>query len=235
MKRLFLNARNLSCDCGGGGDRNSLINYGINTAGFMAQNMATQGGVLGYLTNPFEVPQQLVLTGTASASDTPKTYMAVDDACGLGVAFGLIDITTNTAGVEFTAVGGLTIAALKKFLQTYALIIVGFNFESTKSSQLSQNLRAIYTSVDGNSKSKQMFSAITVSNMQYNANLLNVNQSFVYTNQCALKINVVANSAAVGTDVTYTFTFNIGGAVPYGKLDEFLAAAQIPERSRMSC
>jgi hypothetical protein len=218
------------------GQRDALLNAGLQNALVVAQNLGAayggaQGGVLGVLTNPFEVPMQLVYNGSIVA-DSTKTYFFIDDAIGLGTAYGQVDGDGANAGIEFTVGGGLDTDNVKKFLQTHALIITGYNFQASIATLLSNNLRIIYCTLDGNTKSKQMFSAQSVSNMQQNPNLLNVDQSFVYTNNGSLKIPVTADA---DDTVTYSFTFKIGGAVPYGKLDEYLAYARIPERSRMSC
>lgn len=212
--------------------RSALINLGISDATLQnlaaAKNGTTSG--MGVLKDPFEVPQQLVLVGTMPDTAT-ETNFFIDDAVGLAGAFGLVG--TNT-GIEFTSTNSITPAIIKEYLKTHALIMGGYNFESSSSSQLSSNLKAIYSSLDGNNKSKQLFSAQSVSNMQNNPNLLNVNQPFVYTNATALRIPATALGTGNG-NLVFTFTFKIIGAVPYGKLAEFLDAAQIPERSKLNC
>ena len=207
-----------------------LANLGqVGLANLNAAQSIAKGGGMGILKDPFDVPQQLVLTGEIAISST-KTYFYMDDSCGLAGQLGLVS-SGATAGQAFTATT-ITIANLQAFLQTHALVFGGYNFQSSNSTLLSNNLTAIYSCLDGNNKAKQLFSAQSVSNMQQNANLLNVDQPFVMTNATALKIGVTSNASTV---TTYTFTFKIIGAVPYGKLDEFLAAAQVPERSKLSC
>ena len=185
---------------------------------------AVSGGVQGALQNPFEQPQQLVLTGTNA---TGKTNLFVDDSMGLA---GQLNLVGTSSGVAMTA-GTITVAILKTFLVTHALVIGGYNFETTSAPTLSNNLNVIYSSLDGNSKNVQLFSAKSVSNMQQNPLLLNVVQPFVYTNNAALKITIPSGDATI----TYTFTFDIIAAVPYGNLTEFLAAKNIPARSKIGC
>lgn len=185
---------------------------------------AVSGGVQGALQNPFEQPQQLVLTGTNA---TGKTNLFIDDSMGLA---GQLNLVGTSSGVAMTA-GTITAAILKTFLVTHALVIGGYNFETTSAPTLSNNLNVIYSSLDGNSKNVQLFSAKSVSNMQQNPLLLNVVQPFVYTNNAALKITIPAGDATI----TYTFTFDIIAAVPYGNLTEFLAAKNIPARSKIGC
>lgn len=184
---------------------------------------AVKGGN-GFLRNPFEQPQQLVLTGTNADG---KTNLFIDDSMGLAGQLGLVGTST---GVAMTA-SVITVAILKTFLVTHALVIGGYNFETTVASTLSNNLNVLYSSLDGNSKTVQLFSAKSVSNMQQNPLLLNVTQPFVYTNNAALKITIPAGAATC----TYTFTFDIIAAIPYGQLDAFLAEAKVPARSKIGC
>lgn len=184
---------------------------------------AVKGGN-GFLRNPFEQPQQLVLTGTNA---TGKANLFIDDSMGLAGQLGLVGTST---GVAMTA-SVITAAILKTFLVTHALVIGGYNFETTVASTLSNNLNVLYSSLDGNSKTVQLFSAKSVSNMQQNPLLLNVTQPFVYTNNAALKITIPAGDATC----TYTFTFDIIAAIPYGQLDAFLAEAKVPARSKIGC
>lgn len=200
--------------------------YNLNE-GILAQTrsaVALAGGAKGVLQNPEENPQQLVLTGTNAAG---KTNLFMDDSMGLAGQLGLVGTST---GVAMTATT-ITVAILKTFLVTHALVIGGYNFETTSAPTLTNNLNVIYSSLDGNSKNVQLFSAKSVSNMQQNPLLLNVVQPFILTHNAALKITIPAGDATV----TYTFTFDIIAAIPYGNLDAFLAEAQIPARSKMAC
>lgn len=175
----------------------------------------------GILKNPAEIPQQLVLTGTIAAL-AATTSLQMADACGLSTSLG----STGAANsAELTASGGVSVNNIKEFLKTHALIIGGFNFESSKASLLSNNLNIVYSSLDGNDRKVQLFSAKSVSNMQNNPNLLNVRQPFVLSNTAALKVGIASDAADA---VTYTFTFDIIAAVPYGELDNFLSYNKIP-------
>lgn len=186
---------------------------------------AQAGGVKGIVRNPIEQPQQLVLTGTTTDS---KTNLFIDDSMGLAGQLGLVGTTNGTAMTANT----ITAAILKTFLLTHALVIGGYNFETTSAPTLSNNLNVIYSTLDGNSNTIQLFSAKSVSNMQQNPLLLNVVQPFVYTFNAALKITIPTNQAVAGCQ--YTFTFDIIAAIPYGNLDMFLDAAKIPARSKMT-
>lgn len=179
------------------------------------------------LKDPFQVPQQIVFKGTMPAADT-DTHFYVNDALGLAVANGAIVEASGKAMVSTTSV---TIAIIKEFLKTHALIIGGYNFNSSDAAQLSNNVKLIYSSIDGNSSTVQLFSAQSVSNLQNNPNLLNVDQPFVYTNAMAMDITVAADALV---DVIYTFTWKIAGAVPYGLLGEYLDAKKIPARSKLN-
>lgn len=164
--------------------------------------------------NPDGTPEIVVLTATQSAAIVQAYF---DDACGLASALSLVG---GANSVAMTVAGDVTEDNLKKYLQTYALIIAGFNFESTVATELTNNLKLIRSMPDANSCQQQIFNAKDISNMQQNPDLLNINQPFVWTSTTALRIAMTNGSAAV-----YTLTFKILDRVPYGKLDEYLASA----------
>lgn len=201
----------------------------INSAYMALALSGVNASGMGYLKNPFKVPQQVILKGDVAAAAT-NTYFFIDDACGLALTTGKV-VAGDAAGKAFTTVG-VSIANIKEFLKTHCLIVGGYNFNSSDAAQLTNNLETIFTSLDSNSDVNQLFSSLSVSNMQYNQNLLNVDQPFVYTNQTALKILVTPSA---DNAIAFTFTLKIAAAVPYGKLDEFLEFEQIPARSRQSC
>lgn len=206
-------------------DLRNLKNASVLAASMVSSSLMATG----VLKNPFMVPKKVVLTGTLAAAST-KTYFYMDDACGLATQSGAIT-TGDTAGSAFVA-SGVTVTNIQKFLATHALIIGGYNFNSSDAAQLSNDLQTIFTSLDLNSSTASLFSSLEVSNMQYNQNLLNiVDQPFVWTNQTALKILAAAQPVDGGSTI-FTFTFKVAAAVPYGKLDEFLEYEQIPSRSR---
>jgi hypothetical protein len=184
--------------------------------------------VTDFLKDPFQVPQQIVLKGTLPAASV-KTHFYMGDAIGMAALNGSISEST---GIAFVASGVATVAVIKEFLKTHALIIGGYNFNSSDAAQLSNNLKLVYSSIDGNTTSVQLFSAQSVSNLQNNPNLLNVDQPFVWTNACALDISATADALI---DVIMTFTFKIAGAVPYGLLGEYLNFRKIPARSKLAC
>jgi len=177
----------------------------------MAQVLATIP-----LSNPKTVPSQLILRGT-HGDDTTGFYL--NDADGIAS-----QIAAFTGKVELVSGQTVNTASIKEFLKTYALVVGGFNFQSSDSTQLTNNLNLIRSCIDGTQKRDQIFSASTVSNMQQNPNLLNINIPFIWDNTTALEI-----SAASTSDADYTFTFRILAAVPYGQLDAYLAATNIQQ------
>jgi hypothetical protein len=202
-------------------DINTIAVSGARTVG-----SSTAPSAMGILKNPIIIPQQVVLNASWTDANT-KTSCYLPDAVGTGVAFGLVNTAT---GIAFTIGGGITPAILGEFLKTYAIIVGGYNFEVSTPTLLTNNLVAKYASLDGNSTSKQMFSNQSVSNMQQNPNLLNVEQSFVWTNSTSLVLPF--SQSGLGS---ISLTMKIAGVVAYGDLDTFLAEAQIPERSRLAC
>lgn len=207
-------------------DMSNLKNAAVLSAAMFSQTALAQTGVL---KNPFMVPKKVVLIGTMPEEST-KTYFYFDDACGLALQTGKIS-SSDGAGIAMTT-RGVSIENIKKFLATHALIVGGYNFNSSDATQLSNDLETIFTSLDGDASFNTLFSSLEVSNIQYNQNLLNiVDQPFVFTNQTALKILASAQDAD-GGDTVFTFTLKIAAAVPYGKLDEFLEFEKIPSRSR---
>lgn len=184
----------------------------------MENNINNYGG-LKMLTNPDETPTQVVLTGTSVAGAVTSS-LYFNDACGLASALGLVGAAGS---VEMTVAGAVTEDNVKKFLQSYAIIVCGFNFDSTSAGALTNNLQTIHPKIDGDSKNRSLFSSLNRSNMQFDAELLNNNMPFVWTSTTALKASIPV-VAGGGTDITYTFTFSIGAIVPYGQLDEWLAA-----------
>lgn len=182
------------------------------------RTMNNYGG-LKTLQNPDETPMQVVLTGT-SAAGAGTTSLFFDDSCALAAALGLVG---GAAGVEMTVQGAVTETNLKRFLQSYAIIVCGFNFDSTSAATLTNNLQLIHSKIDADSKNRSLFSSLNRSNMQFDAELLNNNMPFVWTSTTALK-TAIPSVAGGGTDITYTFTFSIAAIVPYGQLDEWLQA-----------
>ena len=175
----------------------------------------TYGKIGKPVTNPDGTPQVIVLTATQSAA---INQMYFDDACGLASSLGVV---AGSNSVALTVSGtGVTADNLKEYLKTYALIVSGFNFETTVPSELSNNLKLIRSLVDGNNCSSQIFNSKDISNMQQNPDLLNITQPFVWTSTTALRIATGSSSAAVNT-----FTFFIADRVPYGQLDAYLASA----------
>lgn len=194
--------------------------------GMLAEAKACSGK--GILKNPAEIPQQMVLTASVAAL-AATTSVDFTDSCLLSKSLGS---TEGANSAKLVASGGITADNIREFLKTHALVIGGFNFESSKAALLSNNLNIIYSSLDGNDRKVQLFSAKSVSNMQNNPNLLNVRQSFVLTNTAAMRIAIASD--AIDT-VTYTFTFDIIAAIPYGKLDEFLEYNKIPSNLAIGC
>lgn len=163
------------------------------------------------VSNPKIIPSQITLKGTGEVGVT-QFYM--DDADGIAS-----QISPFTGGGALVSTGVVDLDAIKEYLKTYALILSGFNFQSSNSAELTNNLVLIRSTIDGTQAIQQIFSASSVSNLQNNPNLLNVNYPFIIDNATALKI------AATATSV-YTFTFKILAAVPHGQLDAFLAQAK---------
>lgn len=178
------------------------------------------------LKNPFRAPKVVVLNGSIP-QDSTKSYFFIDDACGLASQLKRVDAAADTGGIAFTT-SRISIANIKEFLKTNAIVVTGYNLNISDTAQLNNNLAPIWTSLDATGSNDILFSSLDVSNMQFNENLLNVRtQPFVWTNQVALTLPVQANLLAGGA-VTAAITCIIGGAVPYGKLDEYLAFAAIP-------
>lgn len=178
------------------------------------------------LKNPRIVPTQIVLTGT-SAAGAGTTSLFLGDACGMAEAFNLVG---GAGSVEMDVTGNMTATILKKWLQTYALVIGGYNFASTSTPDMNNNLSAVYTTIDTKNYNKILFSSGEVSNMQFNAQLLNPYIPFVLTNETALTIPITEVGGG-GTPIVDTFTLKIAAAVPYAQLDEYLNAAKIYDRS----
>lgn len=163
------------------------------------------------LMNPIQKPSSIVLQATQAGA---VNQFFLDDSMALSSALGLVGGQTAQ---EFDVAGLVTADNLKKYLQSYALIGCGYNFQSTVPNELANNLTFINPNLDTNSTSNTIFSAPQQSAMAQNQNLLNVNAPFIWTFDTALKIPVTAGSGAV-----YTLTFKITDAVAYGNLDQYL-------------
>lgn len=178
-----------------------------------------------YLTDPSTPPNSFSLnTLVAAGSGVKQLYFA--DACGLAEQAGLVG---GALSQEFNYTGVYTPASIKRVLQSYALIVLAFNFDASNQQQLKNNLQYFYPKVDEDLDKKQLFTAPTVSNQQFNADLLNVGQAFVWTNQTALKLNITPPPAV---DETFSFTFSFLDVVPYGKLAEYLKTTMLPIQTR---
>lgn len=164
------------------------------------------------LTNPDINPKVFALLGTSAAD---KTSFYFDDACGLASLYSAVDTTNGVALVPATGTNGAT--AIKRFLQSYAMLIKEYRFYSENDANLSNNLTAVRSAIDGNNATEVLFSSDAVSPFQNNPNLLVIKQPFVWTSTTALK---VTTTAGTGNDMTFTFT--VSTMIPYGQLDAFL-------------
>lgn len=174
------------------------------------------------LVNPDRTPRVVVLFGSSvAAAATTSLYFA--DGSGLAAALGLVG---GAGAVAFSTIAPLTPTILQKYMQSYALIVSGYNFLSSTEDGLENNLQLNYPCLDMTKGTDALFSAISVSNMQQNPNLLNVNQPFVWTSATALSIPI-ASVPDMGASIKYTFTMKISKMVPYGQLDAYLASANI--------
>lgn len=179
-----------------------------------AQTMNSYGAAMDKgerIINPIKTPKQVVLVGTIGAG---KTNLFIDDACGFASALALVGDATGTA---MDVAGAFSVANLKEFLKSFAIIVSRYNLNSTVAGDLSNNLEMLQTKLDGTFENDFIFSSQSVSNMQVNADLLNVSQGFVWTSATALKL--------LGTAATiYTITLVIKKVVPYGQLESYLEA-----------
>lgn len=163
------------------------------------------------LTNPDQKPSNIILTATQVGA---VNQFFLDDSWALSSALGLVGGVT---ALEFDVVGPVTADNVKKYLQSYALIVCGYNFQSSVANELSNNLSQIHPNLDGDAQKDTIFSGAQQSAMAQNQNLLNVNSPFIWTGGTALRIPVTA-----GTGAVYTLTMKIVDAVPYGRLDQYL-------------
>lgn len=167
------------------------------------------------LSNPQHQPRQIKLSTTA-IDGGGITQLYLEDALGLGSLLGLVagnnsqQMTVNTTGAT----------AFKRFLQTFALIITGFDLKCTDSTQVDNNLQLPESNIDTTSDASGIvFASRSQNNYQNNPNLLNLGQGFVWTNTTNLRMNI---TAADGADITFNWTFYIEKAVPYAMLNQYL-------------
>lgn len=169
----------------------------------------TSGTKLG---NPVIKPRTITLERTQTAAVDTFFF---DDSCGMASTLGLVG-GANTS--EFDVQGDINAENLKCFLQSYALIVCAFNFQTTVASELFNNLTLIRSSVDGDSNKDTLFTSPSVSAMAQNQNLLNVKMPFIWDFSTAFSMPVGNTTGA-----KYTLTFSIVDAVPYGELAKYLA------------
>ena len=165
----------------------------------------------------------MLLSGTVAAGAVTNNF-SLSDSLGLAVDLGLVASTIPFA----TNTGTGSIGAVQKFLQSMAIVVRGFNFNSTDSTQIENALKAIYANIDGDFKSKTLFAAQYVSMVANNPNLLNVNIPFVLTFNTILKVPFTVPGAG---STTFSYTFKDMVAIPYGRLSDFLNQAQIADVS----
>ena len=133
------------------------------------------------LSNPIATPSVIVLQGTIAGG---KTNLFLDDACGIASSIGLVDANTGTA---MTMAGQVTVDNLQAFLKSFAIIISRFNLNSTVEGDLANSLQYMYPNIDETvSDIGKIFSSLSVSNMQFNPDLLNIAQGFVWTKTALL-------------------------------------------------
>jgi len=171
------------------------------------------------LVNRMINPQEVILSATL-ATGGGITSIYFTDACALGTTLGLVGAANSQILVPAT----ITAASLRAYLQTYALVVKGYDFYCTTQSEMSKNLKFPEASIDQDYDARTNFSAEYRTNLQNNANLLNISRGFVWDNTTSLLMNTVAN--ATGANVEYTFTFFIESAVPYAELDSYLTARE---------
>lgn len=177
-----------------------------------------------FLTSPDVSPQTFGLHANVIAN-SGITQLFFSDADGMCESLGLVG---GAKAQEMDYLGELFPSDIKHFLQTHALIVISYNFESSNPNVIKNNLRYVRGKADGDDDKRTLFSAQTKSNMQEITNLLNIGQAFVWTADTALKLSILAPTV----DTTVDFTFSFLAAVPYGDLDSWLAAAQIPVQNR---
>lgn len=177
-----------------------------------------------FVKSPSVTPDSFSLGATLAAGSAIRQII-FPDPCGMAEKLGIIGGPTAQ---EFNYVGSYTIDQVREFLKSYALICMAWNFDTSNPKVLKNNLSRLFPKLDEDLDKKSMFTAPTVSNMQYNEDLLNIKQAFVWTNTMALRLNV----PAVTAEENVTFTFSFLDAVPYGELPKYLAQAQLPRMHR---
>lgn len=177
-----------------------------------------------YVKTPDVVPNSFTL-GSTLISGSPIRQLYFPDACGMAEKLGSVG---GAAAKEFDYTGSYTITQVREFVKSYALICIAWNFDTSNEKILKNNLSRLFPKLDEDEDKKSMFTAPTVSNQQFNADLLNIKQAFVWTNTTALRLNVPVTAA----DETVSFTFSFLDAIPYGQLSDYLANAGLPKMHR---
>lgn len=155
------------------------------------------------------VPSSITLFATAGAGIT-KLYFA--DATDLFTSYGF-----NGAGTQAMDVQGQgTPANLKAWLQTKWLYVCGFNFNSSNTATLQNTLLERNFNIDGTNTQTIISNGSTVTNQQFNANLLNINCGFLWTNVDSLELPVTAGDVV-------SLTFKFGACGYYHQLGAFKA------------
>lgn len=171
------------------------------------------------LKNRMIQPKEIILTATL-ASGGGIVQIFLEDAIQLGVILGLC----GGSNTQTMTVSTITATVLRKYLFSYALVVSGYDFNCTDSTEMSKNLQFAESSIDQNFSADTNFSAESRNNYQNNPNLLNITSGFVWLPTTNLKMSTAANTS--GSNVIYTFTIYIEAAVPLADLDAYLATRQ---------
>lgn len=193
---------------------NNLLNGGNGAAGMKVCSTVNGSQMMQQrLKAPISsiIPKTIVLQGTMAAG---KDTAYFDNSIGTYVPFSVVPAGTSQ---ELAPQGALTSDNLKKFLQSYALIVSNWNYRSDVESQLANDVQIISTSIDKRTISDIASVATAENNQQFTNKLQSLyNYPFVWDAITGFKID-----SAEGNLIS--LAFNIAAVVPYGQLDEFLA------------
>lgn len=164
--------------------------------------------------SPVATPQMLTMRGVITAGAAADVFLFKRDSLGISAVDG-----SETSGTAFTFPVGFSVGIVNTWLATYALVIGCMNQQVSDANQLGNSLRNFYKNPDGDSSSSTTWAPTAQFASNQNANLLNVGQPMVMTNQSFLRFPVTRDAVS---DITVTITFKGIVSVPYSELDEYL-------------
>lgn len=166
----------------------------------------------------YPIPRQFTLTGTNGGGAAANFKMQSGDSvveCALNASLGPNSFSVvelpDQAGLDIGGANLLGINALRRAVQTYAVVIDYINYSASTSAQLNNPLRFVTGNIDGTTTSVARSVARDKSNMQFDNTLIPIDGPILLTANTGLQLSVNAGA-------TVNLACAISKLVPYSQI-----------------